>query len=150
MCSLDERALLVRCEFVVVAGEHDNGSVDVALREYRRGGYRVAVDALDGVEPLILAGAVNVALALLDEVLQGAGNPALNDLLFRHSGHGDNVVAVADNGGTAAYLRQHVGVLRRRAGYLPDRGVLLENDLPVGAGFYIYYKTLLAFTNAFW
>ena len=70
--SLDERALLVRCEFVVVAGEHDNGSVDVALREYRRGGYRVAVDTLDGVEPLILAGAVNVALALLDEVLQGA------------------------------------------------------------------------------
>ena len=105
---------------------------DVALRDYRCAGYRVLVNALDRIYALVLKRCINNRFSAFDNVFERARNAAFKDFLLLHSRYGDNMIPVAYRRGAAADLRQHLGVLVREVGDVPDRRVFLKYYLAFG------------------
>ena len=76
----------------------------------------------------------DIVLSLVAQLLEGRGNAAFQQLLFRDTGGGDHMVTVTDDHRFAAGFVQDVRILGGKGGQFADGGIFFKDDLTVVAG----------------
>ena len=113
-------------------GHEQHAAEHIALGEDGRGnGDGVALVRVDDRQRAAVG---RVLAARAHELFELAADAPVEQLTPAAAGHGDDGVAVAHGGNAAGGLVQRVADLRGELGQFAHRGILLENDLPVGVG----------------